>query len=304
MASKIDRSILGRALWELTERQHGVVSREQLLSLGLSPAAIEHRLRRGRLHRVARGIYAVGRPELSREGRWMVALLAGGPHAVLSHLSAAAVWGIADEPRGGIAISVPTGRCRRRGITSHCRPLSASDLTVRRGLRLTTPARTILDIAPMLLSARLERAIGEADRLDLIDPEALRLALDDYAQLQGVAILGGLLDRRTFVLTRSELERLFVPIALRAGLSRPEAGRIVNGFEVDFFWPELGLVVETDGLRYHRTPAQQARDRRRDQVHSAAGLTPLRFTHEQIAYDPDGVCRILRPVAARLRTRR
>jgi very-short-patch-repair endonuclease len=117
----------------------------------------------------------------------------------------------------------------------------------------------------------------------------------------GVPALRKLLDRLTFVLTDSELERYFLPIARRAGLSMPETGRWLNGFEVDFFWPELGLVVETDGLRYHRTPAEQARDRLRDQAHTAAGLTPLRFTHAQVRFEPDYVCMTLGLVAERLR---
>jgi uncharacterized protein DUF559 len=109
-----------------------------------------------------------------------------------------------------------------------------------------------------------------------------------------------LLDRRTFTLTESELERRFLPIVRGAGLPPPEAGRWVNGFKVDFFWPEFGLVVETDGLRYHRTPAQQAKDRIRDQAHTAAGLTPLRFTRAQVRFQPDQVLRTLAMVARRL----
>ena len=108
---------------------------------------------------------------------------------------------------------------------------------------------------------------------------------------------GELLDRNTFLLTDSELERRFIPIARRAGLREPFTGAIVSGFKVDFYWPDLGLVVETDGLRYHRTPAAQARDRLRDQAHAAAGITPLRFTHAQVRYEPGRVEEILRAVA-------
>jgi very-short-patch-repair endonuclease len=116
--------------------------------------------------------------------------------------------------------------------------------------------------------------------------------------------VGGLratLDRATFVLTDSELERRFLPIARRAGLPSPRTRAWVNGHRVDFHWPELGLVVETDGLRYHRTATQQARDRRRDQEHVAAGAVVLRFTHAQVAYDPEQVRRTLDAVAGRLR---
>ena len=116
-----------------------------------------------------------------------------------------------------------------------------------------------------------------------------------------MAKLRTLLDRRTFTLTDSELERRLLRIVDRAGLPRPLTGEWVNGFEVDFFWPALGLVVETDGLRYHRTPAQQARDRLRDQAHTVAGLTPLRHTRAQIRFEPGYVEATLGRVVARLR---
>ena len=149
-----------------------------------------------------------------------------------------------------------------------------------------------------------KRAINEADKRDLVDPETLRSALDAMTPRPGVGILRETLDRRTFTLTDSALERLFLPIARRAGLSAPETGQIVNGYKVDFYWPDLGLVVETDGLRYHRTPAQQATDRLRDQAHAAAGLTPLRFTHAQVRYEPAHVQETLTAVARRLFTQR
>jgi very-short-patch-repair endonuclease len=143
--------------------------------------------------------------------------------------------------------------------------------------------------------------VNEADVRGLCDPDALRAALEMLPRRGGKATLRTLLDRRTFRLTRSRLERLFLPIAERAGLPRPLTRQHVNGFEVDFSWPELGLVVETDGLRYHRTPQQQARDRLRDQAHAAAGLTCLRFTHDQVAYEPARVEATLSAVGRRLR---
>jgi very-short-patch-repair endonuclease len=116
---------------------------------------------------------------------------------------------------------------------------------------------------------------------------------------RGVGILNSLLDRRVFRLTDSELERRFLQLVRFAGLPLPETGCVVNGFRVDFFWPDLGLIVETDGLRYHRTPGQQARDRQRDQVHTAAGLTTLRFTHAQVRFEPAEVREVLTRVVAR-----
>jgi very-short-patch-repair endonuclease len=158
-------------------------------------------------------------------------------------------------------------------------------------------------MAPRLSEVDLERAINRADKLELITPERLRAELDEMPRVPGIARVRGLLDRWTFTLTDSELEQLFIPIALRARLPMPLTQQRVNGFRVDFYWPDLGLVVETDGLRYHRTPAAQARDRRRDQVNAAFGLTPLRFTHAQIRYAPAEVERTLALVARRLRRR-
>ena len=111
-----------------------------------------------------------------------------------------------------------------------------------------------------------------------------------------------MLDRRTFQVTDSRLEQMFLPIVRQAGLPRPLTQQRVNGFRVDFHWPYLGLVVETDGLRYHRTPQQQSADRRRDQAHVAAGLTVLRFSHAQVKFEPGQVLRTLTTVARRLTT--
>jgi very-short-patch-repair endonuclease len=202
---------------------------------------------------------------------------------------------------GPIEITVPHGvRPRRPGIVVHRRALTPDEVTTHYGIPVTTPIRTLIDLAARLPRAHLERAINEADKLDLVDPETLRAYLIDAVRRPGVVNLRQTLDRRTFALTDSELERRFLPIARRAGLPLPETGAQLNGFKVDFYWRELGLVVETDGIRYHRTPAEQTRDRIRDQVHTAAGLTPLRFTRSQVAYEPRYVEATLARVANRL----
>ena len=162
---------------------------------------------------------------------------------------------------------------------------------------MTTLVQTLIDLSARLDRAERERAVNEADRLNLITPPALRKALDRHRGEPGVAVLRMTLDRRTFRMTRSELERYFLPQAERAGLPLPLTKQWVNGFEVDFYWPELRFVVETDGLQYHRTPAEQARDRLRDQAHTAAGMRNLRFTHEQVRYEPDHVLAMLRATA-------
>lgn len=298
-----------RSVWELAREQHGVVSRAQLAALGFGRRAVEHRLRTGRLHRIGarratwRGVYAVGRPQLSDRGRWMAAVLCCGAGAALSHHSAAALWGIRRPVRGPVHVSATKGRARSRpGIRLHeRRTLPGDDLTRREGIPVTSPARTLIDLAATLDVRAVEAAVNEADVLDLIHPGALLAAVEARPGARGAPKLREVLDRQSFVLTSSHLERLFLPLARGAGLPRPRAGVWVSGFEVDFHWPELGLVVEADGGRFHRTGAQQTRDRERDQAHARAGLTPLRFTHFQIAHEPEAVVATLEAVAARLR---
>jgi very-short-patch-repair endonuclease len=168
------------------------------------------------------------------------------------------------------------------------------------GIPVTSPIRTLVDLAVIIEPGQLERAVNEADRLDLVDPARLREGIEDLRGRPGVGRLRALLDRRTFRLTDSELESRFLALVNGAGLPRPQTRRRLNGFRVDFFWPELGLVVETDGLRYHRTPSQQARDLTRDQAHTAAGLTPLRFSHAQVRFEPRHVRDTLASVVDRL----
>jgi very-short-patch-repair endonuclease len=276
-----------------------VVTRRQLLGLGFSEKAIERRLGSGRLHHIStvRGAFVVGRGDVSREGRWMAAVLACGEGAALSHSSAAALMRIGVE-RDVIEISIPgSSHLVRAGLRVHRRAvLRPGDVGEFKRIPVTSPALTLIDMAAdhHYSDLTLERGINEADKYDLITPDDLRMALDAHPSLAGVHRLRVMLDRRTFRLTREELERRFLPLARGAGLPTPLTRQWVNGFEVDFFWPELRFVVETDGLRYHRTPAEQARDRVRDQTHTAAGMGQLRFTHEQVRYQPDYVRATLR----------
>jgi very-short-patch-repair endonuclease len=231
----------------------------------------------------------------------MTAVLACGPAAMLSHRSAAALWGIGEEG-GAIEVTVRMVSPRRRdGVRVYRRPsLADQDVVELDGIPVTGLVRTIVDLASILKLHRVERAVNEADRLGLITPPTLRIEMQRHRGEPGVRPLRDLLDRRTFRLTRSELERIFLPLAKQAGFPLPLTKQSVNGFEVDFHWPNLGLVVETDGLRYHRTPAEQARDRLRDQVHTAAGLVNLRFTHEQVRYESDHVLSILKATRRRI----
>jgi very-short-patch-repair endonuclease len=285
-----------KSAWALAIAQHGVVALFQLLDLGYTLEAIKHRVTIGRLHPIHRGVYAVGRRELTRMGEWMGAVLACGDGAVLSHESAAALWAIRKETWSEIHVSVPrSADPRHAGIEVHRRSaLPSEDSTSRRNIPVTEPVRTLIDLGTRLRPYALEAAINEADKLDLIDPAALGAALQDRRGERGVRPLRWILERGEFVLTDSELERRFLRIAKRSALGKPLTQQWVNGFRVDFYWPELSLVVETDGLRYHRTPSEQARDRLRDQAHVAAGMKQLRFTHWQVRYDPKQVERTLR----------
>jgi very-short-patch-repair endonuclease len=279
-----------------------VVARRQLLALGFTPRGIKHRVASGRLHLVARGIYAVGRPQLTREGEWMVAVLACGDDAVLSHGSAAALWGIGPERRDEIEVTVRRRSYpRRKGVLVHARPsLPDADLVLHRGIPVTTPQRTILDRTLQLEPNAVERHVNEADARELIDPESLRRWLNFRLGEHGAPKLRRILDIATFLLSDSDLEIFFRPIAQAAGLPQPRTKAIVNDYEVDFWFPDLGLVVETDGFRYHRTPFKQRKDLERDQTHVAAGLTVLRFSHWQIAHEPALVRATLAAVATRL----
>lgn len=268
--------------------------RAQLRSLGLTDRAIGHRVARGELHPKWPGVYAVGRARLSKQGEWWGAILTCGTGAVLSHASAAALWRMRSADGPGIDVSIPSGRrCRREGITVHRRQrLRPKEVTARRGIAVTTPVLTVIDLATVTPDrAPLEEAINRAIRLGLTSVAELKAAQRAYRYQPGVRVLAKLLEG--FHLTQSHLERLFIPLAAEAGLPPPLTQARVNGYDVDFYWPDLGLVVECDGGAFHRSASQQTRDRRRDHAHYMAGLMPLRFTHAQVAYERGYVKRVL-----------
>lgn len=283
-----------------------MVARGQLLELGFSASAIQHRLERGRLFVVHRGVYAVGRPSLAPEGAYMAAVLACGPSAVLSHGSAAAYRGLRRRDAGPIEVSVPDGSHRRRpGIRIHRRRrIEECDRELLDRIPVTSVSLTIVDIAPRLDPRQLDTVVNEADRLDLIPPAELLRSLQQLAGRPGVARLRAKLETLHHTATDSELERMFLRLCRDAGLPRPLTGARLNGFKVDFYWPDAGLLVETDGLRYHRNELDFSRDRRRDQAHAAAGLATLRFTHRQVAKEARYVRDTLLVVIRRLSDKR
>lgn len=281
--------------WRLVRTQHGVVARRQLLALGMTPAAVRNRLDSGRLHEVHRGVYAVGRRELGRRGELMAAVLACGKAAQLSHRSGAELWGIRARHAGPIEVAVPASSLRRRPrISLHRRADLGPPRFVHR-IPVGDPISILIDLATELADEELEDAVNEADRRDLVPTPSLRAALDSGPILgrRGAGRMRRLLDAPTFSRSQTALERRFLPIARAAGLPAPSAQQRLGRYRVDFLWPQLGLVIEADSLRHHRTAAEQATDLERDQAHARAGLRTLRFNHLQIFRRPDYVRAVL-----------
>jgi very-short-patch-repair endonuclease len=263
-------------LAELAGAQHGVVSRAQLLQAGLSNEDVDRRVRAGRLHRIHRGVYAVGHRVLTLHGHWMAAVLACGEGAALSHTTAAAAWDLR-RAGGVIHVTVPGrgGRKAPRGVSLHRSPtLSAAEITHYRGIPVTKVARTIIDLARTESVEELERVVDEADRRGLVNFDHLRAARS--------ASLKAVLRHYDPAPTRSEMERRFLRLCRKHGLPRPETNAIVDGYLVDFVWRDRKLIVEVDGYRYHRSPRKFESDREQDVTLSGRGWRTLRFTWRQI----------------------
>jgi very-short-patch-repair endonuclease len=257
-----------QAIAAIAGRQRGVITTGQLRQAGLSRDAVAKRAKAGRLHRVHRGVYAVGHSALSVQERWMAAVLACGDGAVLSHRSAAEHWGLLTLKGGFVHISVPTlsGREKRFGIRIHRRAsLHPGDTTERHGISITTPARTVADLRGTVPAAELRRAIRQAE------VRGYRTGLDIAAR------------------TRSELEDLFLRLCQRHRLPEPEVNVHVAGHEVDFLWRRQRVVAETDGYRFHRGSTAFEDDHERDLDLRASGFAVLRFTYRQVTADPERV---------------
>jgi predicted transcriptional regulator of viral defense system len=212
-----------RAIVELADRQHGVVARRQLKELGMTRRAIDGRLGRGSLHRVHRGVYAVGRRGLDREGQWRAALLACGPQAVLSHQSAGQLWGLLAADGGPVETTRPgRPRTRRPGIVTHESELRADEVAFSDGIPVTAPSRTIFDLAAMLSKRRLERAMNEADVRRFFDRVSLPQLLERYPGRPGAVNLRILLAKRSpGGVTRNEFEEIFAELLGANDLPRP-----------------------------------------------------------------------------------
>jgi very-short-patch-repair endonuclease len=274
---------LDNAIAEIASRQHGVLSVAQLHAAGVDPSAIKRRVSGGRLHRIHRGVYAVGHPALSNEGRWMAAVLACGEGAVLSHRSAAALWrmlpsyrlGVRDSPATAavdVIVSRGAGRASRDGICLHrSRTLSRSDCTRIAGIPVTSVPRTLEDLHRILSRQMFAGALRQAEYLGL--PIGDRFITDS---------------------TRSELEWKLLRLCRRHRLAKPEVNVRVEMFTVDFLWRSSRLIVEVDGWESHRTRSAFEADRARDARLNLLGYRVLRFTWRQVKSDGAGVAAAIR----------
>ncbi len=225
----------------------------------------------------------------------MAAVLAGGPGAVLSYRSAGMHWGLA---RGDhvVEVTVPVRRRARAGIRGHEATLAPDERTIHEAIPVTTPTRTLFDLASVLRERQLERAINEAEVRRLWDRTSLAALLERYPRHRGNPIIRSALERRRqgATVTRSELEELFVELLDAAGLPRPELNALIEGFEVDAVWRDRRLIVELDGRGFHSTAAAFERDRARDRALQAAGWRVVRLTYRQLRDMPEAVLADLR----------
>lgn len=287
-------------------RQHGLVTLAQLEDLGMDRRTAAARVRAGRLHRVHQGVFAVGYPRLTREAVFLAAVLACGPGAVLSHGSAASLWGYWREHGNGLHVIAPNRRGRSpKGIAAHRDGwLPSTDRTLYRGVPCTTVARTLLDQAASLSPRDLRRALGEAEVMRLVDHGQLRDQICRGRGRRGVARLRLLADeihpqnRRS----RSELERMFLHMCLQLGLPQPEVNVPLQvgdrRFKPDFLWRTQRLILEADSRRFHDTDVAFVDDRRREQRLQMAGWRVSRCTWEQVEFEPQVLAETVRRLLA------
>jgi predicted transcriptional regulator of viral defense system len=280
-----------RALATLAERQHGVVSLRQLIAIGFSRDAIDLRLDRWHLRLVHREVYAVGHAKLGRHGRWMAAVLAYGDRSLLSHRSAAELWGFARQPAGIVDVTAPQGRQgvgRRAGVFIHRGKLDPEDRTELSGIPVTTAARTLFDLAESVRLKQLESAWEEADRLSLLELTAVERVCDRGRGRRALKSIRLLLSqgRAAAESTHSPLESDFSHFCHEHRLPPPIFNALVIGFEVDALWPAQHVIVELDGFAFHHHRAAFERDRARDSALQVAGYRTLHVTHRRLHGEP------------------
>jgi predicted transcriptional regulator of viral defense system len=292
------------ALAALARRQAGVFGLAQLVELGLTVSAVHKRTATGRLYRVHQSVYSLAPPELlSRNGRFMAAVLACGPRAVLSHRSAAALHGLRATDRAGIDVTIPRrSTLTRAGIDVHrSTTLTQADTTEVDGIPCTTIARTLLDLAGVVSRPQQERALNQAEVLEVLDARALDDQLERNVKTPVARKLKAALAEHdpAQAPTESKLEEEFVTLCRRIGLPTPERQAYIApddgepACRVDFLWRAARLVVETDGARYHRTRRAMERDSRRDQRLTLAGWRVVRVTWQQVTKEPATVAGVV-----------
>jgi very-short-patch-repair endonuclease len=297
--------VVEEAIHGLAARQHGLVARWQLLRVGLGEDAIDHRLRSGRLVKVQRGVYALGHAELRREGNVLAVVLRYGDAAAVSHRSAAALWGI--RPWSGTFIEItrrgPGGTVRQRGRIIHrCIDVPDDEIVIERGVPTTTLARTLLDLAAVVPTHHLRRAVERSDQAELFDLTEVQRVLDAHPGRPGrrplMALLADYRDHGDTV-TRSDLEAIMLQICLDHGFPRPQVNRYDGIRESDFRWPDHRLIVEVDSWTFHgRTRRAFDSDRARDRALLREGWRVARFTDRQILTDYAGIARELAALLA------
>jgi len=284
----------------LAAGQHGVVTRAQLHRLGLSSSAVGRRAKRGDLHRVHRGVYAVGHPLLSPRGRLMAAVLSAGDAALISHRSAAKLLGLGPFPDGDVDVTATSRRLGATGVRIHRSAVAADERTNRDGIPVTEPMRTLVDLASVIGRHRLQRA---ADLAGISEPERrarLTALLERHRGRRGIAALREIVGeaRAGRAATRSELEERFVRFIRRHGLPAPQTNlRVSVGeqrYELDAAWTESRLAVELDGYGTHSDRAAFERDRERDRRLQVAGWRVVRVTWHQLHDEPALVAAHLR----------
>ncbi len=289
----------------LAETQHAVMGLRQLTALGLSASAVHKRAASAHLHRVYQAVYSLVPPKLlTRRGRYMGAVLACGPGAVLSHRSAADLLGLRHTDRPRVDVTVPARSTRRRkGIDIHrSRTLTPDDATTVDNIPCTTVARTLLDLADLIEGRPLERAFDQAEVLQVFDLIALQDQIDRNGHRLGAARAQAVLDSHYIGSTEtwSELEEAFLAMLQAAELPGPEINAWIlleDGeapIQGDFVWREQRVVVETDGHRTHGTRQQFELDRRRDQRLGAAGWRVIRITWRQLKREPERIAETIR----------
>jgi hypothetical protein len=282
----------------IAERQDGVVSTAQLRAAGIGAGGIRHRVTAGRLHQLHRGVFALGHRRIGPRGLLFAAVLACG-YAVISHRAAAWVHNIIGPPALPIDVTTLRESRSRPGIRVHrsCSLDPQRDVTYVDGLPMTTPARTLLDLAATRVN--LDRALREAEVQRVFDLTALNEVLERAPRHPGAARLRRALDGMDDPEpTDSELENILLELLKSAGLPTPVVGATVASRRRDFYWPEHRLVVEMDGARTHLTPTAFEDDRRRDAELAVAGIRTVRFTWRQATRDPDHVIGTLRTLLA------